>query len=70
LLRITRIASLFAAVAARFGKRWRFADDSAASLLEYAIVLGMVSVAAYVALQLMGQNASSVLSTVAGSISE
>jgi Flp pilus assembly pilin Flp len=65
---VPRITALLADTAARFGKRWWFADDSAASILEYAIVMAMISVAAVTALSLMGTNASTVLTSAAGSL--
>jgi Flp pilus assembly pilin Flp len=45
-----------------------FASDGGASLIEYALVLGIVSVAAITALGLLGHYSNTVLSTAAGSL--
>lgn len=63
-----RIASLVAAAAARLYRLRRFADDSGATLMEYAIVLGIVSAVAVFGLSLLGNHANSVLSSAAASM--
>ena len=64
-----RIASLAVASSARTNKLRRFADDSGASLIEYAVVLGMITAAAIGALGMLGSYATQSLSSGAGSIS-
>jgi Flp pilus assembly pilin Flp len=64
-----RIAALAAAVTAWMNGRGRFANDAGASLLEYALVLGLVGVVAFAALMLLGTQTLQSLSTSAGSIS-
>jgi pilus assembly protein Flp/PilA len=44
-------------------------DDEGASLVEYALIVALVSVVAIAALKLLGTNASSALNTAASSIS-
>jgi Flp pilus assembly pilin Flp len=64
-----RIASFQAAAAALSrGLRW-FADDAGASLVEYCLIMAIVSVAAIAGLTLVGHNANTTLSSVAGSLS-
>jgi Flp pilus assembly pilin Flp len=46
----------------------RFADVCGASLVEYALVLGIISIVAITALGLIGHNANSALSSAANSI--
>ncbi len=46
----------------------RFADDSGASLIEYALVLALVSVGAFVALTIIGSNANATLTSAAGAL--
>jgi len=65
----TRIAALVAVLAGRIDGRGRAANDAGASLLEYALVLGLVSVVAFGALTLFGNQTYQLLSTSAGSIS-
>lgn len=44
-------------------------DENGASLVEYALIVALVSVVAIAALKLLGTNASSALNTAATSIS-
>jgi Flp pilus assembly pilin Flp len=63
-----RIASLNAAIAARLHGLRRFADESGASLMEYAIVLGIISAVSVFGLSLLGTNARAMLSSAAASL--
>jgi pilus assembly protein Flp/PilA len=44
-------------------------DDSGQSLVEYALIIALVSIVAIAALQILGQKASNTLSNAAGSLS-
>lgn len=65
---LTHIASLVAAAAAHISECRRSANEAGGSLLEYALIMGLVSVAAFGALTLLGNVTSQSLGTSAGSI--
>ncbi len=46
-----------------------FADEEGASLVEYALIVALVSVVAIAALKTLGSNASNTLSSAAASMS-
>ena len=43
-------------------------DDDGASVVEYGLLIAFIALVALVAIQVLGQNLSTVFSTVAGSI--
>ncbi|MEY2450314.1 MAG: pilus assembly protein Flp/PilA [Acidimicrobiaceae bacterium] len=49
--------------------RARFDEERGASLVEYALLVALIAVVCIAAITLLGNNASSKFSTVAGSIS-
>jgi Flp pilus assembly pilin Flp len=63
-----RIASFSATRAAWFYGLRRFADDAGATLLEYALVMALVSVVAVAGLSLLGSHANTTLSSAAASL--
>jgi pilus assembly protein Flp/PilA len=46
-----------------------FTDEDGASLVEYALIVALVSVVAIAGLKILGTNANTTLSTAAGSLS-
>ena len=48
--------------------RARFDDEKGASLVEYALLVALIAVVCIAAITLLGQNASTKLNSVAGSI--
>jgi Flp pilus assembly pilin Flp len=64
-----RIASVFAAAAAQVNELKRFADDFGGSLIEYALVAALVAAVAVAGLTQLQNNARTVLSSAAASIS-
>jgi Flp pilus assembly pilin Flp len=60
-----RIALRFAATAARTKWVERFADDSGGSLIEYALIVALVSALGIAGLKLLGTSAKATLSSAA-----
>jgi Flp pilus assembly pilin Flp len=63
-----RVASRTATAVTPRSKRERLADDTGASLVEYAFIMALVSVVAFGALILLGNQTSTLLNASASSI--